>query len=54
MLHLCQDRGGGGRVQTLEKMEKSIFKYRDEEKKIAIRMGKLESLFIKWEQLKIN
>ena len=53
MLHLCQDRGGGGRVPTLEKMKKKI-KYSDEEKKIAIKMGKLGSHFLKWEQLKIN
>ena len=44
----------GGRVLTLEKMKKSIFKYRDEEKKIAIKMGKLGSHFLKWEPLKIN
>ena len=54
-VHLCQDRAGeGGRVLTLEKMKKSIFKYRDEEKKLAIKMGKLGSHFLKWEQLKIN
>ena len=54
MLHLCQDRGGG-RVPTLEKMIFFFFfKYRDEEKKIAIQMGKLGSHFLKWEQLKIN
>ena len=35
-------------------MKKGIFKYRDEEKKIAIRMEKLGSHFLKLEQLSGN
>ena len=54
MLCLCQDQGGGGQVPTLEKMKKIVFNYRDEEKKIAIRMGKLEVHFLNWEQLRVN
>ena len=35
MLHLFQDRGGGASTNFRKDEKKSIFKYRDEEKKIA-------------------
>ena len=54
MLYLCQDRGGGGGVPTLEKNEENHFNYRDEEKKRAVRMGKLELHFLKWVQLRVD
>ena len=46
--------GGGWQLPTSEKMKKTIFNCRDEEKKIAIRMEKLGVPFLKWEQLSIN
>ena len=46
---IFMSRPGRGLIQTLEKMRKTIFNYKNEEKKKAIRIGKLGLHFLKWE-----